>query len=960
MKRRILPIVLSGALSLAAQFPFTRTAESAPDLAPRRPRIAPKVLMYPEVQYKYGLFQNFLDGYIDRPLFFDRATRYKDKFAYSTRESFVRDAEIMRGYGFDGGGNLSNAIYGSYVKAVGFAESAPDRLKGYLQFPQFAFGESGKYSVDFERSARVLRTALAHPEITPKIRGRIPISIYNASYISRDAMRKFIAALRKEFGDTFALVCDIRVSPGDVREFVSTGNWSENTQAKYRRQIDEIMEIFGGIQVRTFEEKRTFDYTFTPESGFYDRYLEPMIMEALARPENRDKIVIGYAQHGYINHMSGVNKGEYGTARVRGIMNRLARMNCDVIVFFEWNEFNENTCWQPTLYNSLVLQRLVRYYADVMRGETPHPNANDDCNIPPLALSFRETLKCGEVLQFELLNIPDTVRSAAYTAKLELRDAGGKLVHTFPEEKFDRAKLEAVTYSVPTEALTGHTVLHPRLTVSGADGNDLVFEGFQYVRLLPTFCYNYKAVRHSLRDMLRPAEVSFTAERTDGNRYRIRGKIRTNGEKLSSLEVTDFGREIFAVDPSNEFDRSKYEIFVGKISTRRSGRRPVMLEVQGTEDWDFREWGFPNVTLSLPKRDGNSVSSDWPVWGSDNRFILKIAKADADKVKLRFSVDGETREFSAAELMRCRTMAHAFPKCRVQWYHYRNLPDIAPRLHTDAAEFDTIVTSDRRYPILQMRAVTECGRIFRSDAVIPTPIPETTEVLNVFSESTGKVTAANVPSALIPTLTWRFSPEAGDMMLNDFDPYFRCDLGGGYVYGDGYHTLPIPPGRHAPVFAKDGERTVLKFDGSTYLHFPVETFPRGCFTLKFSIKPEPDENTSLYVLFRHFEALLGSVTVYAKFDRLCFAFGDRNLKTHRYSSALTLEPGKWSDVEIHYDLRRLTLNVNGQSASCELPAALALYFKPGIFGGHTKPEFGLPPGAAMFKGELRAISLEHR
>ena len=152
---------------------------------------------------------------------------------------------------------------------------------------------------------------------------------------------------------------------------------------------------------------------------------------------------------------------------------------------------------------------------------------------------------------------------------------------------------------------------------------------------------------------------------------------------------------------------------------------------------------------------------------------------------------------------------------------------------------------------------------------------------------------------------------------------------------------------------------MLDFDGKTYLHFPVEVFPRGSFTLKFSVRPEPDNDTKNYVLFRHYGGILGSVTVYSKFDRICFAFGDRQLNTHHISTAVDIPAGKWSDVEIAYDFKNVTIKVDGKGKSYPLPKAQALYFRPGIFGGHTKVEFGLPSGSKMFKGKLRSISIYH-
>lgn len=952
----LLALSLSAALASAA-IPYTRIAEPAPNLTPLRKRLAPRTLMYPENQYKYGLFQNFLDGYIDRPLFYDRATRYTDKFAYLTAESFLRDAKIMQSYGFDGGGNLS---YSGYLSALKFAKTAPQRIPGYKQFPQFAFGESGVFFVKPAEKIKWLKSALAEKEFTPLINGKVPISVYNAANIAPEAMRKFIAELRKECGDTFYLVCNLPIGHETVSEFNRTGKLSDATIEKYRQRINTILTDFGGIQLRPVHDDSTnTDYTFLPSTEIYDRYIEPLVLEALKKPEFQDRIVVGMAQHGYLNHMSGVNNGSYGTKRIRQYLNRYARMNCDMVFFFEWNEFNENTCWQPTFFNSTVLQRLVRYYACTMRGEAPVPNANDDLNVPPLALSTREVVRLGEVLYFELLNIPDTLQSAAYTAKLEVLDLKGNVLLALPAEKFDRARLDAVSYRVPSENFAAHQALTLRLTVSGADGKNIVTTGFQSIRIQPTFNNNYNSVRHSLRDILKPEKVEFSAVALGNNQYRLRGKV-ASLELLNSVELLNCGREIFAVDKSHEFDRTKYEIIVGEVNAIHSKRRPVELIVTGTDDWDFREWGFPNVTLFLPKRNGDRVTGIWPIWSTENRFIMKIAKADAAKAQITFNVDGESKTFAVADIMKYGQLAHAYPKCRLSWEHYHRLPDIAPRLNEKTAEFDTVITSEHAYPVFQLRAVTNDGKIYRSAPVTPRAIPAPTEKLNVFSSYTGEIATVDVASALIPKLNWKFSPAAGDMLLNDFDRSFRCDLGGGYTYQGAYHTKNmVPPGRNNPVFVKENGKDVLHFDGTTYLHFTRETFPRGSFTLRFTVKPEPDEKTIQYVLFRHYDRILGSVTLFTRFDRLCFAFGDRALKTNSVSTALTLPPNQWSEVSVSYDFKAVTLSVNGVKKSFPLPKARALYFKPAIFGGHTKNEFGLPRNTQMFKGKLSSISIDH-
>ena len=60
----------------AQHIPVRRMRVPQRDLTPLRRKTAERMMMFPEIQYKYGLFQNFLN-YIDRPLFYDRFLRYK-------------------------------------------------------------------------------------------------------------------------------------------------------------------------------------------------------------------------------------------------------------------------------------------------------------------------------------------------------------------------------------------------------------------------------------------------------------------------------------------------------------------------------------------------------------------------------------------------------------------------------------------------------------------------------------------------------------------------------------------------------------------------------------------------------------------------------------------------------------------------------------------------------------------
>lgn len=940
---------------------FTRE-DYTPDLAfEKRGKTAPQVMMYPEVQYKYALFQNFLGTYIDRPLFFNRALRYPaGKFAYNTQESYFRDIAIMKQYGFDGAGSLALPIFGLYQTVNRFLENDPARAKGHLEFPQFAFGETGSFAASekqLDTARKILNIALKSP-YAPKINGRIPVTTYNSGQIKPEAMKKFLDALRKEFGNTFAVTGELLIDWQDRIQMTKTGKWTPETQEKYRRRLTEVLTLFDGLQIPLAIDTRRNNYMTEPDFRIYDRHLLPMIKEAMRKKEFKEKLFGSVIRHAYVNHMSGVTHGEFGTARLRLQLDRLIKLDPDFIVFFEWNEFNENTCFQPTLCNSLALQRLIRYYSNLLKGNPPCPNPGDNTEIPPLIFSSREAYRTGEPIRFELLNVPDTQNTEHYQAALTLLDAGNQEIGSFPVETFDRSKLRAVTYQIPTEQFSMQTVIRPVLKVTPPNGKKMEFRQLQTLRIHPTVCTNYKETRQPLRDLILPAKAEFNVKRLGGNTYEISGSFDA-GEVLASLEVTDHGREIFAVDPSNEFDRTKNLVICGTISTRTPGMRNLQIQVANAPGWKFRPWEQANISFGSWSQNGDTVNSNTHIWAARNQMLLTIPRS-ADRSEIHCSVNGERHTLKIKDLLNLQKYAQLYQSCRIDWEICHELPDIPPQIGKNTASFHTQAKSLHKYPLFQLRAVTISGKIWRGQAVLPDPVPPASEKLNIHSETSGGIVTVDVPSALIPDLRYAVRPECGALLKNSFDPVFDAQLGGGFVYDEPAHTMPLPKNRsYAPVYTKDEEgKPALRFSGISYINFPLEAFPRGSFTLNFEIKPDAQEKP--YVLFRHFSWILGSVTVYVKYDRLYTVFADRDLKVHSFASGFELKPGEWSNVTIAFDQKKLTFRVNGKSRSYKIASPLVpLYFKPAIFGGHTKQEFGLPPNANFYSGLLRKFEIRH-
>ena len=333
------------ATSWSAAIDFQRDDYVSPMTLGSRKRVAERAALYPEVQYKYALFQNYLGMYIDRPLFFDRSLR-PEQFTYLTAESYFRDLAIMRRYGFTGSGSLALGIINLYKQVNGFLEADPARAAGHQEYVQFAFGEMGRFSADdkkLQQAREILNIAQKSP-YAGRMNGKLLITTYNSAYIPQDTMREFLGALRAEFGDIFLISGGLVVDHADNRHYREHGSWPEEIQAKYRAKLIDVLTLFDGVQLPVGTRQRGTEYTTYIDCGIYEKYILPMTLELTAEERFAGKLLGAVLTHGYINHLSGVNHGEYGTASLRKSLDQLLKVNPDFIVFFEWNEFNENTC----------------------------------------------------------------------------------------------------------------------------------------------------------------------------------------------------------------------------------------------------------------------------------------------------------------------------------------------------------------------------------------------------------------------------------------------------------------------------------------------------------------------------------------------------------------------------------------------------------------------------------------
>ena len=966
--------ILTAAPGWSSPIPYERMAEvTSLSVGTARTRSADHTLLFAEALVKYGQYQNYLHTWIDRPLFFDRALR-PASMAYDTADSFRIHLREAIKYGMDGLGVFADRS-GTYDPALEWTnDSGFDEVK---LLPLFGYGESGVTSLqDVQKYVDLIIKAQASAR-SPRIGGKVLIGGYNYRLLSAEQRKSLHDLVREGVGnDNYLLVGDLEngVRSRLLKSFLANGALTEGEQAELEQAITAALEWTDGLQVTLSDFVRDPEgpYCSYYDFSFFSSCLMPALLKAYARSENAGKVLGAYVNQGYVNHMSGMNHGEFGTSTLRNAMSAVLALNPDFLVFFEWNEVNENTMFQPTVWNGQSVGRLIHYFADRMNGRAPRTYSDDDAETPPLVLSHPATFKPGEKVRFEILNIPSGGTAAAHTAQLRLEDADGHELVTFPAETLDAATLNAVTYSVPGEAFPAGSSVVPVLT---ADGR--TYAGFQPVRCDATSRFIYKEARGSLRDLMAPARQTFEVECAGDGTYAFRADVGFD-EPLASLELVADEEELAAYDVSNEYDRAENEIIRLAFTTRPGtggnavvGLRPVDADgMRLASDWkaDVNPWFYR-------QKDGSFRIESY-FFSLETPFLLTVPKSVTSTAQLEFdateSWNGTRAVLPVRTVLERGCWSAVLSEengCRVEAVRVDNLPDIPFRPNRGDISWQGTVRCANPSPVFHLRAVSVNGHLWRSRPVCPSPAAGRTVLLGVYSEWTKGTAQVDVPESLVPEIDYVFSPETGAALANVGHPKYVAQLGGGFfdchAMSEAGSFVGMSGGSFAPKWKQDADGSwFLRFDGADdFVTFPIETVPLGPFTLEMEFRPELSPTNM--VLFRHSAQWRASICLFICDGRVYGMWADRDFdnparSTARFDTGLMVLDGKWNVLKVSYDHDRMVFRLNGRQV--EYPFDRRGYvFRPAIFGGHIVTSDITPSqDLAFFRGDLRRFAVSHR
>lgn len=938
-----------------------------------RQRVLPRTLFFSRTQPKYNLFDNTLQRrWVDRPLFFDRRTAVGDKpFEIVNCASFLKTQKSLRAYKLDGLGSLVAFIPQqgtAFLEMLDCVEAHPESCIPLVMELGPANTEAGA-AERLKLFLPLAKLAVKSPGVR-RVSGKVLVLSYALDSESIESWTAFQQEVKEQVGDEFLFVTDVTTRrPALLREFQELGGLSQKSLDDFREHLRAWLKVSDGIMWAGGSHTNRDDGTLDRE--FYRDLLVPVFSEVLNEPANKNKLLGLDAEVGYINMMTSrrVNSEE-GTQRLRDNLEIALEAQADFVTMPEWDELNENTSIGPTLTNSLSTQRIVRHYVQKFAGEQPELMPGDNVAIPNVIVSFRPYLKLGSPLEVEVLSLPEGVEGGKLQVALSLKNLSGAVVKTFPAVSLPAGELAAHVFRMPSEELAHEAVLIPALEITAQDGSVSRWEeGLESIRLFPSWNLNYKATKMPLRDLLQPTSARFAlASEQTGDGVQLEGSVVCD-EPIMSVEVTQDSRELYAVDAGEELTPRDGEALVQLQWQAMRNPMPFTgtITVEGGEMRRFVDWTRPEykpLSYRLAAETGQdgrkevSFVTDKGVNSTNARggFFL-ITNPEEAVISMRTNLFQTT--FPVKEILATGKIVKVFPHgLTVEATRMDLLPQVPLPLLRKEVAFSATVHPWRKDAPLQMRVVTESGKIYRSHPVMPFPLSEKTVQVPVWSETADRPVEVTVSTSRVPDLPFEMGGRTDALLPVSGSGYFR-GLAGGVPFDMGAfakrylkNIYPASTANTSPQRVMEGGVSCLQFDGKgNFLYFPEETLPRGTFTLEFEIKPTAD---TPQILFVNRGYLRGALTLTLQNGRLGGQWLDRNDKVTELSTDLEVPVGKWSTIRVEYDLQQLHFTVNGKTQSFACAGGPSKSIAAFIFGG-----YGNGKAVGYFSGFLKNLSVRH-
>ena len=899
-------------------------------------RVLPQTLVLTQTQF-YPLRERsrgYLGRYVDNPLCIDPdvPTNRVDG-SYLTNEEFERTQREALEYGLDGLAYFPGSERKAYEHGV--VSTVPNALNVAL----IGFWDSSKFADDERDFARALNDPRGY-----RFNGKtLVLSWWTEKFSSAARVAEIVTTLRRKYGDTFMLVPDIQsvAAIHYKRAFHERGDLTAAQVVELKDRFRAYAAAADGLYIgETHMMSRDGDGVKTFDWKYYARIVA-LAREVLDEPVFKGRKLL--ALSAICGHENPATIGRSvmadGTRTLRRSFAVAAAADPDVIVLPEWDEYNENTCFAPTLYNSFAVKRIVRSLVAGLRGKEPTPLPGDDHAIPNIVLSWRKSLSPGEPFYVEILNVPDGTWTGSVNCRAEVLDDAGRMVKDFGTIYVDAGRMHGVRLEMETLGLEKRTrALCVRFSWEGGDGRRHEYcEGLHPVDFVSANGWNSRVVKQPLRDLASIGNACFSVKQglahaavscSEPIRY---VQLCGNGQIQYIQGVADSPCMRFRDDASN----AVFQISALKWKAVADRASCLSVANAGEVEWMRFPWG--------PVERGRKFKLSWMSMASEPIY-LRLPASNVGSACLACSfpgvLDGEVPLGLARQLGAYAFGGEAGAQIVVSRFDRQSFYPSA--LNSRTCEFTVPTAADRRSMVYWLQVVTMRGKTWRSR-----PVVVEKSVADRF-----------------PILRYDFSPDAGNVVrpLSGEVRFFGM-LGGpcspaALFNRNGFASGGMAPGCEYFKTAVDGRPGrsrlpnggwALEFDGmDDFVAFPSDTIP-VCGDFKVSIDVRPGiETNRMTVLAAKFGSRGSLYRVDVELGLLHVGYsaidGWKEWTVERH-----MPVGVWSHVEVSKRGTELIASVDGVNAggTCGRigDSATILYL------GNS------PNGAAPFKGGMANLEI---
>ncbi|MBR7105089.1 MAG: family 16 glycosylhydrolase [Lentisphaeria bacterium] len=945
-----------------------------PVVLPKRKRILPEPLVVAQTQlYPSGdRAHSYLGRWVDQPLLIDPALpgdiwRNGAKLGdgdYKYMAELLKNYDIS-GFSFFAGTKISLGNYPMFAKNAPQVKIVPI----YTMWNAL----TGHVSPD-NTLLKSVNLSLNSPQLYT-FKGKKFFGSYDTeSFLSAQQFEKNINALRKHVGDRFWFLPDmtrIAYHPATRRPgYAMTAEETRALKEKYRSWL----RIGDGIYFNEILRRRTVDCVREFDGRVYRDFIIKNMLEILEEPEFKGKKMLGLTAlvgHENPNHL-GCNTSSNGTKTLRDSLAAIVEANPDYVTFAEWDEYNENTCFMPTLYNSFSTMRIVRYFMALWKGKKLSPLPGDDITLPNLVLSYRKIQPLGERLVFEVINIPDGSWKEDITCFVTVRSVDGKILKTFAPQKLAAEKLSEVRFIAAGEDFSDHRGLTVSLTVRSGKKSWTFDNGLTPIGLRTGVTTDYKFAKHPLRDQLKAEKALFSYS---NGKFKVDFKA---GEPLRTAALNLNGDIVYLYDKDNfisKFRDSKdYAVFaISNFAWISKG----MKDLKGS---GFSVPGIPEAEWLYRKTltKGEKVSYTW-INKHDDYYFLRIPRSKLAQAKLRVTVKGHfDGQISLADVARkqiysvCGNGGH-----QLTVSVYKRFARYPRLIGKNSCQFEAeLPLGEMGSDMVFFHAVGMSGKTWRSRPIVIEPASKPVPV-KLFSAYKNEAVTKQIPSCRVPYIKYDFSPASGGCIRPvDGKRFFSGMLGSGYAMATQRNrsqgNLGDPLSHHAKLDAlitrqgmkaTSAPKQVKLADGSwaldfagtkKYAAFPAEVVPGWSeFVLEAEIMPRRLTGARQRVICTHDGGPGDSGTLYGVFvdtdGTLRVDFAGLQDEHSTLKTKFKFKKDAWNKLKLHYAVDKMTVEFNGQKAEIPCcapgrhPLSLVLGGYPGVF----------------FDGMIRNLSIDH-